>query len=105
GSCVALCVTAGLGWSQEKPPVADEVQALRELIFQQQKQINELSDRLNNAVSVPQPIQLPSLGGAEQIPPPKGAEPVPVKMLDTKAVQTIIADYLKANPGAGMPTG
>ena len=121
GSCLTLCVTAALCWGQEKSP-ADEVKALRELIQQQQKQINELSERLNHTITMPQPIQpiqpaqaaqppgaepIPAPKGGEPIPPPKGAEPIPppAKALGAKDVQSIIADYLKANPGAGLPSG
>jgi hypothetical protein len=99
--CLALAATAGLSWGQDQSP-SDDVKALRELIQQQQKQINALSERLNNAISTPQPVQL-----GEPIPPPKGttpAAPAP-KALDAKDVQSIVADYLKSNPGVGMPNG
>jgi hypothetical protein len=103
GSCLALCATAGIGWGQDKAPT-DEVQTLRELIQQQQKQIDQLSQRLNSAISVPQPI-LAQPG--EAIPAPKTiiGEAIPAPVADTKSVESIIADYLKANPGAGMPNG
>src|SRR2546421_7401930 len=102
-SCLALGASAALAWGQDKLPAGD-VQALRELIQQQQKQIDELSQRVNNAVSVPQPVQAP---GGEMIGAPKDvkAEPAPVKLLDTKDVQQIVADYLRDNPGKGMPSG
>jgi hypothetical protein len=61
---------------------------LRALIEQQQKQIQELKERLDSASST-------AANGAEADPTKPG--------LDESAVKRIVSDYLKENPGAGMP--
>jgi len=81
--CVALFLQAGVSRAGENEAL------LRSLIEQQQKQIDELKQRLD-AVGDP---------AADQ-----GAAIDPAKpQIDDAAVKKIVADYLKDNPGAGMP--
>jgi hypothetical protein len=75
-SCVVVLASAGVSLAGEND--AD----LRSLIEQQGKQIEELKQQLQSQ--------------------PGGAAPG-APALDDQAVKKIVADYLKDNPGAGMP--
>jgi hypothetical protein len=95
--CLALCATAGLCWGQEKAS-GDEVKALRELIQKQQQQIDALNKRVTESGPTnPVSSAMPSESG--------GGDGAPAAPLDTAKVKTIIADYLRDNPGTGMPSG
>jgi hypothetical protein len=67
----------------------DSEAELRRLIEEQQKQIQELKQRLDS-------MHTP----AEKDPSADPAKP----NLDESAVKKIVSDYLKDNPGAGMPS-
>jgi hypothetical protein len=82
GVGAALLMNAGNSQAGE-----NEVE-LRTLVEQQNKQIQELKQRLD-AVST--------------APAPKGASDQAAPAIDEGAVKKIVADYLKENPGAGMP--
>jgi hypothetical protein len=81
GVCAALLINAGVTHAGEKDA------ELRTLIEQQQRQIQELKERLDSASNA---------GGAQ-------ADPTKPN-LDEGAVKKIVSDYLKDNPGAGMPS-
>lgn len=81
GFCAAILVSAGVSR-------AGENEELRALIEQQNKQIQELKQRLD-AVTVP----VSSSSAADPAKP----------NIDDSAVKKIVSDYLKENPGAGMP--
>jgi hypothetical protein len=85
GIWAALVMTAGTGRAQDNKD-AD----LRALIEQQNKQIQELKARLDAVTPAAQPAAT------------NGADPTQPN-LDEAAVKKIVADYLKDNPGAGMP--
>jgi hypothetical protein len=80
------------------PARADERDDLRTLIEQQQKQIEELKRRLDALTPPPNgpPTSLPPAAPAAANDPAK-------PQVDPDAVKKIVADYLKDNPGAGMP--
>lgn len=82
GACLALGVSAGTSRA------ADDATELRQMLDQQRKQIDELKQRLDKAEA--------SKAAAAKAP----ATATP---LNETAVKGIVADYLKANPGAGMP--
>jgi hypothetical protein len=83
GVGVALWMTAGVGRAQNSD--AD----LRALVEQQNKQIQELKHRLDAVGTAP-------VTQAQATDPGK-------PNLDETAVKKIVGDYLKENPGAGMP--
>jgi hypothetical protein len=83
-----LGVCAAMLLSTSAAPAGDNEADLRTLVEQQQKQIQALKERLD-AVSTTPVAQ----GGAAD----------PAKNIDETAVKKIVADYLKDNPGAGMP--
>jgi hypothetical protein len=68
----------------------DNPEDLRALIEQQGKQIQELKRQLDN-VSTQQQVQGTAASDSGKI--------------DDAAVKKIVSDYLKENPGAGMPSG
>src|SRR5947209_18345509 len=80
----ALIATAGVSR-------ADDTAELRALLQAQQKQIQELNQKLNAMQT--QPV---AADGAAAKPAPEVSE---------AAVKKIVGEYLKENPGAGMPTG
>jgi hypothetical protein len=80
-SCVALLATAGIGRA------GDNETELRALLEQQGRQIQELQRQL-------QDVKIRPVADA--------ADPTKPQLDDT-AVKKIVADYLKDNPGAGMP--
>src|SRR5260370_1626705 len=73
--------TAQRGWAQEKTD-------LRSVIEQQSKQIAELTKQIDARLAAPQQAE---------------AKDPAAEALDPNAVKKIVADYLKENPGAGMP--
>src|SRR6516164_1566345 len=87
----ALGIGAGLVLMTGTSRAGDEKDAeLRALIEQQNKQIQELKSRLD-AVTTTRPAAA------------DGNDPAQPN-LDEAAVKKIVGDYLKANPGAGMPS-
>jgi hypothetical protein len=80
-----ILASAGQGFAGE------EQSELRSLLEQQQKQIDELQRQLDA-----QKAQRAAQAGQP------AADPV-VPAIDEGAVRKIVADYLKDNPGAGMP--
>jgi hypothetical protein len=85
GICAAFLLTTGVS------SAGDTAAELRALIEQQNKQIQELKERLDGVSRV----------SAEANGKADPADP----KLDEGAVKKIVADYLKDNPGAGMPSG
>src|SRR5260370_37328353 len=83
GVCAALLLQSGVSRAGDK-----DVE-LRSLLEQQQRQIEELKKQLDNI----------SAGPANGAPAEDPAKP----QIDDAAVKKIVADYLKDNPGAGMP--
>jgi hypothetical protein len=73
---------------------ADDNADLRALIEQQNKQIQELKQRLDSINTRPAAAQ------QDASVTPDGEK----KQLDETAVKKIVGDYLKDNPGAGMPS-
>jgi hypothetical protein len=88
-----LCVVAtaaALSLSPGASRAGEKETELRALIEEQNKQIEELKQRLDNLGKAPAPAE--------------GAKADPAKPnLDNEAVKKIVSDYLKENPGAGMP--
>ncbi len=84
GTCAILAMHAGVSRA------ADDDADLRKLLEQQKQQIEALKQRLD-AVS-----QDPAAGAA--------AAPAKIE-IEESALRKIVADYLKDNPGAGMPPG
>lgn len=94
------------------PPLrSPEVEALRGMVERQQKQIEALQKRLGGLEEVAQPGKgRAGIGPLKEVPPEPedkqrpgaGKEPAG-RPLDEAGVKKAIADYLKANPGAGMP--
>jgi hypothetical protein len=82
-SCVVLLIGAGIGRA------GDSESELRALLEQQGKQIQALQQQLQHVTSGVKPAA-------------DAADPAAPK-LDDQAVKKIVADYLKENPGAGMP--
>jgi hypothetical protein len=82
-SCALLLTTAGVSRA------GDNEGELRALLEQQGKQIEELKRQLQNVA-----------GGIK--PAAEAADPAAPK-LDDEAVRRIVSQYLKDNPGAGMP--
>jgi outer membrane murein-binding lipoprotein Lpp len=83
GICTAMLVQTGVSWAGENEP------DLRSLVEQQNKQIQALKERLDAVASAD--------------PAAKEGAADPAKALDESAVKKIVSDYLKENPGAGMP--
>ncbi|HEV3119497.1 MAG TPA: hypothetical protein VGY58_20740, partial [Gemmataceae bacterium] len=84
GACAALLVAAGASRA-----VDNDVE-LRALIEQQNKQIQALKEKLDALATAP----VARTNTAE-----------PAAAVDPDAVKKIVGDYLKENPGAGMPPG
>jgi hypothetical protein len=82
-ACAALFGLAGPTLAQDQPP---DQAALKALIEQNAKQIGELQHQIDARDAAPAP------------PADRGRV-----VIDERAVQNIVADYLSANPGAGMP--
>jgi hypothetical protein len=93
GTCLA--VTLGTGLARAGEEAAD----LRNLAEQQQQQIEELRQRIaaREAARAAEAAE-----AADDKDAPKDAGRV---VIDPASVNKIIADYLKDNPGAGMPPG
>jgi hypothetical protein len=81
GLCAALLIHAGMGRAGENEAT------LRTLIEEQNKQIQELKQRLDAAGTAPASA---------------AADPAKPN-IDESAVKKIVSEYLKENPGAGMP--
>jgi phosphate-selective porin OprO/OprP len=82
---VVLCVTAGLGWGQDQAS-SNDVKALRALVEQQQKQIDELTKHLGAprvALGVPTAVSATDPGGTT------------APALNAQTVKQMIADQLK----------
>jgi hypothetical protein len=99
----ALLWGAAVGLAQDQQQQGQQQQDqqqpqedLRALIEKQNKQIQELQRRLDN-MQQQQPAPAPGAAPAGSSAP---ADPAKV---DDAAVKKIVADYLKDNPGAGMP--
>jgi hypothetical protein len=82
GICAALLINTGAAQA------GDNDAELKKLIEEQNKQIQELKQRLD---AVSSPINKAS-----------AADPA-APTIDESAVKKIVSDYLKENPGAGMP--
>ena len=82
GACAALLVAAGASRA------GDNDGELRALVEQQNKQIQALKEKLDALATAP----VARTNTAE-----------PAAAVDPDAVKKIVADYLKDNPGAGMP--
>lgn len=87
GTCVALAFSANVARA------ADDDADLRKMIEAQAKQIEELKHRLDAGATE----------AAEQGAEPKAANPKYV--IDDASIKRIVSDYLKENPGSGMPSG
>ncbi|HZT81861.1 MAG TPA: hypothetical protein VFA26_16665, partial [Gemmataceae bacterium] len=84
-SCVVALAAAGFAHA------GDGEAELRALVEQQGREIEELKKQIRQAANLAQP-------GPEKLPAPG-----PAVQLDDAAVKRLVADYLKDNPGAGMP--
>lgn len=90
GTCVALVMSTGVSRAAENDA------ELRSLLEQQAKQIEELKQRLDAVAQ--------DAGAKEGEPKPVAAPGLPNKIeIEEGALRKIVADYLKDNPGAGMP--
>lgn len=87
-ACATMLLLTGAGVAR-----ADDNGDLRALIEQQNRQIEELKQQVQ-AIRSSQPA-------APTTQPKEGAK----ASLDDVAVKKIVGDYLKDNPGAGMPSG
>lgn len=85
GVCAALLIHTGTSRA------GDPDTELLKLIEQQKAQIEELKQRLDAIATNP----IEATGAADPTKP----------SMDEAAVKKIVADYLKDNPGAGMPSG
>ncbi|HLN32151.1 MAG TPA: hypothetical protein VK395_30760 [Gemmataceae bacterium] len=90
GVCAAVLVQTGVGRAE------DNSTDLRTLVEQQNKQIQQLKERLDAVTSAPPAKDAAAAPANNPGDPAKAA-------LDEEAVKKIVTDYLKANPGAGMP--
>jgi hypothetical protein len=90
-SCALLLAAAGAGRG-------DEVGDLKAQLEAQQKQIEELKRMMQQSAAKPAPAagQAAGTSAGTAADPPK---------IDEKEVQKIVENYLKDNPGAGMPAG
>jgi hypothetical protein len=84
------------------PARAGDPAALRDLIEQQRRQLEQQQQQIDRLAK--------QLSEAEakrgQAPPPQPPAADPVKAApDTDAVKKVVGDYLKDNPGAGVPPG
>ena len=79
--CAALLASGGAGHA------GDNDADLRALVEQQSKQIQALKEKLDAVASTPT----------------RTSTADPAAAVDSDAVKKIVADYLKENPGAGMP--
>jgi hypothetical protein len=89
----ALLVSAGLALCAGTSRAGENDADLLKIIQQQQQELNELQRRIDeraHAVAAPADAA------------PQGPGRV---VIDDRAVKTIVADYLRENPGAGMPPG
>src|SRR5262245_6132370 len=92
-SCVILLATAGLARA------GDNDADLRNLVEQQAKQLQEQAKQLEELRRLMESRGITpaaAVDGADKAGPAKAA-------LDEGAVKKIVTDYLKDNPGAGMP--
>jgi hypothetical protein len=94
GTCLGLLISIGLCRAD------DNGTELRTLVEQQGKQIEELKRQLK-AVSENSAGKENAARSASSEPAAAGDQAKPG--LDDAAVKNIVADYLKENPGAGMP--
>jgi hypothetical protein len=83
GICALVLIQTSVGQAGENEAT------LRSVLEEQQKQIEELRKRLENLATAP----------AANVEAGDPAKP----QMDDAAVKKIVADYLKDNPGAGMP--
>jgi hypothetical protein len=86
GTCVALLFSASISHAAEND--AD----LRTLLEKQQQEIQELKQKLDGQAAMAE--------GDKEAPKDTGRV-----VIDPASINKIIADYLKDNPGAGMPPG
>jgi hypothetical protein len=93
--CSAYLVAIGvaLTLASAKSRAGENETELRALIEQQNKQIEELKQRLDGMNKAPIEAADKTADKADPAKP----------QLDTDAVKKIVSDYLKENPGAGMP--
>ncbi len=94
GSCAGLLVSAGMSLAEEN--AADKDAELRALIQEQGKQIQLLKQQLDAQKT--HQIALPANnqdGGQKKLP----------YVLDDDTVKKILDNYMRENPGAGMPSG
>lgn len=90
GVCAAVLVQTGVGRAE------DNSTDLRTLVEQQNKQIQQLKERLDAVTGAPPAKDAAAAPANNPGDPAKAA-------LDEEAVKKIVTDYLKDNPGAGMP--
>jgi hypothetical protein len=100
---VVLLAGAGPGRAGENDtlPLKELIEQQRRQLEEQQKQFKELNDKLGQLDKPGEskdPKSPPGDRSAQPADPPKDKE-------DTDKIKKAVADYLKDNPGAGMPAG
>lgn len=86
-ACLGVAAYAGTSRAE------DNLDQLKALVEQQGKEIQQLKQQLDATAVVPAAAAAPAK-----------ADAAPAAKIDEGAVKKIVADYLKDNPGAGMPS-
>jgi len=89
-STLSVLASAGITRAQDREA------ELRSQVEQQAKQLQELQRRLDAMQTAPVSAGSTAGGGAVQLGSPQ---------VDANTVKDIVRDYLKENPGAGLPSG